>query len=146
MQRSGLSIMTSNARNFHPVTGLSSQAKDGATQITIKLADGFADFCAAMPLLRASERESPCHESGPGVGVSTSYLRHDGSGPWSGCLLIARSGETAVGCLLLWVTPQGDVAMKWLYVTPPYHYQGIEQRLMRKAFRIAASWHREIAA
>lgn len=141
------SMTSPYVRNISAFYAFRDMQSEGAYQppdFTIEQASSFEEFRAAMPLLRASARKSNSVNIRPGVGVVANRLRHEGSGPSTGCILLARTRAKIVGCLVLWVPGVGEVELKWLYVQPPYRCRGIEERLVYRAEEISWRWRLNI--
>jgi GNAT superfamily N-acetyltransferase len=112
--------------------------------LEITIAETLDDYRLVMPLLRASTQGNSQHSVRPGIGAMASLTRHGGAGPHTGCVLLARIGGEAVGCLTLYVAKEGQAKLTSLYVVPPRRLLGIERKLIGFAFDVARSWNLKI--
>lgn len=108
--------------------------------IDVRVARRLDDFWHAMRLIRMSGTNSGQRRPRPGIGEAFSRLRHGGSGPNSGCLLIARQDDKPVGCIALLIANDGTARTDWLAVQDPELHGAVAMLLVRRAYEQAKRW------
>ena len=118
----------------------SDDAPVDSSGVEIRLAKRLDDYWHAMRLIRKYSADTVGHRRRPGVGETLSRLRHRGSGPGSGCLLIARQDNEPIGCIALLIDNNGTARTDWLAVREPALHGAVAMLLVRRAYEQAKIW------
>ena len=108
--------------------------------IEVRVARRLDDFWHAMRLIRMTGETAGQRRRRPGIGEAFSRWRHGGSGPGSGCLLIARQDGKPVGCIALLIADDGTARTDWLTVRDPDRHGAVAMVLVRRAYEQAKRW------
>ena len=115
-------------------------ARSTSAGVDVQIATRLDDYWHAMRLIRQSGAATGGRQQRPGLGEAFSRWRHGGSGPGSGCLLIARENGQPIGCIALLIADDGTARTDWLAVRDPELHGAIAMLLVRRAYEQAKIW------
>jgi len=107
--------------------------------IKVSTAVALGDFMKATEYMRHVATETCAPEAPSRIGTMLSRLNYGGSGPETGCLLLAREGDDLVGFAVIEVKPGSGLEVSWLHAEG-VRVDEVTERLWQKVLQVKNGW------
>ena len=111
-----------------------------ASEIELSVAATLSDFMQVTPLMRRVATESCAPVESNRIGSMLARMNHGGSGPDTGCVVLARLDQRLVGFAVLLLKPDTGLELLWLHAGDEKTAL-VTERLWEKVLQIKSEWH-----
>ncbi len=106
----------------------------------VRVASRLEDFMQATRMMKRAARDNASPIEPLRIGRLLSTLNHGGSGPKTGCVLLADNGNGPAGFALMLIKPNVGLELSWLYAEESCKNGGIVESLWDQAICIQKDW------